>query len=399
MAADVDREFGEIVKAAQSPTFGASEVAALAARLADSGTQLRWPTQLSIADIPSTGGPASLSTLIGPLILRSLGWTVVKLGVPGRPAGAIDSLGTLGGYRVTLTPEEVRSVVERCHFSHFMAGNAFAPMDAALFEYRLRRDATAVPPLAAASILSKKLAVGVRAVSLDVRVGSHGNFGRSWSDARSNARLFCDAARILGIDAVAVLASTIDTIQPLIGRGEALLGLAIAAGLVDLNVPGLDAHLRHCRLLAEALEVHPESSLSAGDAVSPPLLLEQLGRHLAAQGSSIDELGRRVDEVQRQPKRVIVARSEGFVHWDLAAIRRAIVRRQQPPVDGLFDDPAGVQLMARFGASVRAGGPLLEVRCREADMLDELVTDLTTGFRIDRALEPQPVAPLEVLRG
>ena len=52
---------------------------------------------VSIADVASTGGPGSLSTLLPPFVLSTLGCNVVKLGVPGRSAGAIDSLATLPG--------------------------------------------------------------------------------------------------------------------------------------------------------------------------------------------------------------------------------------------------------------------------------------------------------------
>jgi len=401
MCSGSDNQFSAIVQAARSQSFGPTEIAGLAERLATSGARIAWPSDDWIADIPSTGGPGSLSTLIGPLLLRGIGLTVVKLGVPGRPAGAIDSLGTLSGYRVFLTPEEVRAVVADCGFAHFVAGDPFTPMDAALFEYRRRTNTIAVPTLAAASILSKKVAVGVRAVALDVRVGPYGNFGSSWSDARKNAQLFCDAAKILGIEAVAVLSSAVDTIQPLIGRGEALIGLAVATGLIELTVPGLDRHLKHCRFLADAVPSRNASLSQSGrsNLVTSASWRADLARHLRAQGSSIEELMRRVYDVQNQRRHTICARSEGVVQWDLEAIRNVIIRRQAAAPTGSFNDPAGVQLCVDSGTRVGVGDELLCVRCDDASELDELVVELESGFRLSRDPEPSAFTPVEIVRG
>ncbi len=60
-----------------------------------------------VADVASTGGPSSLSTLLSPLFLRAGGAVVPKLGVPGRPAGGIDCLAQIPGYRTELSAQEV----------------------------------------------------------------------------------------------------------------------------------------------------------------------------------------------------------------------------------------------------------------------------------------------------
>jgi hypothetical protein len=64
----------------------ASLAAELATALASSG-EVYDPHCLLTADVASTGGPSSLSTLLCPLFLRVGGLVVPKLGVPGRPAG------------------------------------------------------------------------------------------------------------------------------------------------------------------------------------------------------------------------------------------------------------------------------------------------------------------------
>lgn len=67
------------------------EVASLAVKMANSGALLP-ASPSATADVASTGGPSSLSTLICPLFLNLKGFTIPKLSVPGRPAGGIDVL-------------------------------------------------------------------------------------------------------------------------------------------------------------------------------------------------------------------------------------------------------------------------------------------------------------------
>jgi len=270
-----DSQFRELVDSARSGPSTAAEVAKLAMHLAVSGERLGWGSTGWTADVASTGGPGSLSTLLAPLWLVVFGRRVVKLAVPGRPAGAIDSLGTIPGYRVQLASDDVRSVVADCGFAHFLADQRFAPLDAALFEYRRRNGAVAVPTLAAASLLAKKLAVGVRLMGLDVRVGEHGNFGRSNTEARNNAALFCAAARLLGIEAVAFVASESGPVQPWIGRGESLVALAHTLGIrrVDGEDLWLEEHARDCwRMAATVAGVNCVGSVNQLDGPSSSAL-------------------------------------------------------------------------------------------------------------------------------
>src|SRR5207244_3157806 len=102
-----------IASIGQNP-WHAEDMCHLAEVLASSGVKLSFPSNEATADVASTGGPGSLSTLLCPLYLRSRGFTVPKLGVPGRPAGGIDVLAQLRGYKVELTATEARQVIDQC---------------------------------------------------------------------------------------------------------------------------------------------------------------------------------------------------------------------------------------------------------------------------------------------
>lgn len=345
----------------------AADVAELALWLANSGRRLTWDRDPPLADLASTGGPGSLSTLLAPLELRRFGCFVVKLAVPGRPAGGIDVLGTIPGYATRLGETDVRSAVTRCGYAHFLADDEFAPFDAALFAYRRENGAVAIPALAAASLLAKKLAMGLHAVGLDVRVGPHGNFGSTLEEARFNARLFCDAAREVGIRAVAFLSRSMEPEQPWIGRGEALV--AVAQVLNGVATDDLAAHAARC--FAMARETARLVGMDKEQMGATPLTV--FADNLLAQGSSLEAFRQRAAETADFQRAPIFAGADGTVRVDLGILRDILVDAQrrsesEPALQGRFADPAGILLRRSYADPVRAGDIVARVRVSGHEM-------------------------------
>ena len=108
-------------------------------------------------------------TLLTPLYLRAAGAIVPKLGVPGRPAGGIDCLGQIPGYRTELSVREILQIIDASGYAHFLAKGRMAPLDGRMFKLRQAMNAQTIPSLVAGSLLSKKLAVGVKHAGLDIR--------------------------------------------------------------------------------------------------------------------------------------------------------------------------------------------------------------------------------------
>ena len=218
--------------------------------LAGSGASIGKPTAERI-DVASTGGPGSLTTLLAPLLAVACGARVSKIAVPGRPTGGIDTLGSIPGFQTELDLKNARAVLESCGYLHTMAGSHFCPLDASFFAWRQENGAQAIPELAIASLLSKKLAAGVGRVVLDIRVGPHGNFGPDRGTAKDNARRFVQVANTLGVNAACSLSGASGIAQPFIGRGEALVALDQA---LDGAASGwLLRHVHDCLRLASSL--------------------------------------------------------------------------------------------------------------------------------------------------
>src|SRR5438309_6583735 len=91
-----------VVSAFKASNVEDADIAYLATRLAKSGELLsKFDNQL-VADVASTGGPSSLSTVLCPLYLARGGAIVPTLGVPGRPAGGTDILACVHGFTSSL---------------------------------------------------------------------------------------------------------------------------------------------------------------------------------------------------------------------------------------------------------------------------------------------------------
>jgi thymidine phosphorylase len=319
--------------------------------LAVSGACL--PLDPRARDLASTGGPGSLSTLLGPLMLVSLGCIVPTLGVPGRPAGGIDVLASLPGFKPDLDREAVLRALDANGHVHLLAGATWAPADLVLFAARQRRGLAAAPLAIAASLIAKKLATGVTRFGLDIRVGHGLNFGGDAQQAEQNVALLRELGMRVGIDVIPHLAVLARDSQPYIGRGEALLALDDVFN--NSAGPWLLRHVDQCWAAACATARRHATKPSGAQ------LRQIFNNLLLTHGSLPSAFDERVHAVRRAPRRIVRAARAGTVHFDLLAVRDMLVasqRREGTP----FADPAGITLLECEGTRVQAGQALMSVR-------------------------------------
>lgn len=368
-----------VVWAAKNGSLGDNEIAALAEGLADSGARL--PRDSHSADLASTGGPTSLSTLLCPLFLRARGLRVPKLGIPGRPAGGIDVLQTIPGYRAEIDASSVQRALRKSGYVHVLADARWTPLDAEFFTYRQRVSAQEVPELVIASILAKKVAMGVVGAGLEVRVAPHGNFGKDMDRARANSQRYNAVARLMDLQPVCVLTEASSPYQPFIGRGEALLAIDdVLRGVPD---PWLAAHARLCERMAKI--VAGEMAINTDEPVRPADLRAVHFSLLRTHGTSPSAFNDRVETVRKSPRRLFHATRRGIPNYDLARLRELLIGRQRLEmtrgVSGT-SDPAGVILLAAPNATVGRGDVLMSARVPRgekdlADALGECVSIVT----------------------
>lgn len=371
-----------------------ADVARLAVELAGSGETVSHAEGRSV-DIASTGGPGSLTTLLAPLLVRSLGARVSKVAVPGRPAGGLDVLGSLPGYHPWVGLSDAVRILDACDYLHVGAGDVFCPLDAVLFEWRQSNGFQAVPDLAIASLLAKKLAAGASRVVLDVRVGPFGNFGADREAASRNSRRFIAVAALLGIEALCCIGPA-QLAQPFIGRGEA--ARALATVLQGTATGPLAAHAHDClRLASLAVGEHPEPDQDLQALL--PLARAAHEAMLAAHGADLAEFEGRVQANARTTRQMILAEQDGYVDLDVASVRRALVEHQTRAVrpSSRFPDSCGVEVLVPAGDPVRAGQPIMAVRS-DSDR-ENLVADLAAAVSVAEHPNEAELGLMEIVRG
>ncbi len=187
-------------------------------------------TPLPKVDKHSTGGVGDkISLCLAPLV-AACGVAVPMISGRGlgHTGGTLDKLEAIPGYDTRLSPERFKAIVRRIGVSIIGQTENLAPADRRI--YALRDVTGTVPsiPLIVASILSKKLAAGLDALVMDVKVGS-GAFMREPKAARELARTLKAVGARLGLPVRSLLTDMSTPIGDSIGNAlemrEAILVL------------------------------------------------------------------------------------------------------------------------------------------------------------------------------
>ncbi len=154
-------------------------------------------------DKHSTGGIGDKTSLIIAPVVAEAGIYVPMISgrALGHTGGTLDKLESIRGLRVTLSHKEFESVLssERAVFG--AQTDTLVPADRRLYALRDVTSTVAIPPLIAASILSKKIAEGTDALVMDVKVGP-GGFLKSESEARDLSQMLVKWSAKYGVKTI-----------------------------------------------------------------------------------------------------------------------------------------------------------------------------------------------------
>lgn len=355
-------EMEEICSDIKNSPFDENKIAELTKVLAKSGETLEF-FNLDTADIPSTGGPSSLSTIISPLILKEY-FAVPKLGIVGRPAGGIDVLAQIQGYNLKLSKKEIYEIIDKTQYCHFISNNHFAPLDSKLFKYRSENNFKNVPGLVIASLLSKKVAVDIKNVCLDVRYSHFGNFGSSLDEARKLSDNFKLVSTLLGINSTFYFSDNTRLFQPYIGRGESLL--AIHEYFLDTKNNWLNHHIEHdCREMISTLTNHKIESSELKS-----IIIKNFTENIECQGGSIGSFENVVQKTKDSHIYEFTANKSGILRIDMMRMRDTIVKIQCKYRDKghEFPDPCGLIFLKNQKENISKNEVVLTFRVLANDL-------------------------------
>lgn len=344
--------------------LGLEETMALTRAMVDSGRTLPLSgISRPKVDKHSTGGVADGVTLAFAPLAASMGLAVAKLSGRGlgHTGGTLDKLESIPGLRTDLSPEAFERQVEAVGCAVAAQTEDIVPADGALYALR---DATAtVPsmPLIAASVMSKKLAVGSDLVLLDVKAGS-GAFMKTAGDAEQLARTCTALAADWGR---ACRAAVTDMSQPL---GEAVGNALDVAEAVSLLSGEYRGRLRDLAVMFAGEALSRLTGVGMGE-----------GRGAAAaaldSGDALESFRRMVEAQGGDPKVV----DDPWAVLPAAPVRQA-----------LLADRTGFLAAVDAEALGRASGDLGAGRKRKGDAIDPAVGIVfrpKVGDRLERGEE------------
>jgi pyrimidine-nucleoside phosphorylase len=382
------------------------ETRALTLAMRDSGEVLRFPPDpRPLVDKHSTGGVGDKVSLVLAPLLACLGFRVPMisgrgLGITG---GTLDKLDSIPGFRTGLDAAEIVDLVQRVGCVICGQTGRMVPADRAL--YALRDVTGTVPsvPLITASILSKKLAEGISALVLDIKVGP-GTLMQTPESARDLATSLVALGEECGVKTRALLT---DMNTPL-GRAagnwlevKEAVGCLDGPGPADLRnlVVACAAHLLAQTGRAEGAEEGRAVATACLDSGAPRRKWDEM---LAAQGADDEVFRRRLDADALAPAaRELKAERAGYVIRCDARVVGGVVRNLgggRLTKGAAIQPDVGLDALAKPGDQVDCGSLLARVHAADENQVARAIRDLAPAFEIADA-PPGPAALIREVIG
>jgi len=368
----------------------------------DSGQVLEWRSLNlpgPVLDKHSTGGVGDVvSLLLGPLVAACGGFVPMISGRGlGHTGGTLDKFDAIPGYCTTPAIEKFRQVVKDVGVAIIGQTAQLAPADKRLYSIR---DVTATVESVAmitGSILSKKLAAGLDALVMDVKVGS-GAFMPGFAQALELAQSIVSVGNGAGLRTSALLTDMNEALAPSAGNAievrlalDYLRGRARPARLHQVTM-ALCAEMLVLSGLAASLDAahaRLQTALDSGAAA------ERLARMVKALGGPADLLERPDAYLEMAPVLLPVAAPRGgfIVRCDCRDLGLAVLglgggRRR--PTDAI-DFAVGLSELVQLGDRIETGQPLALVHARSQAAAQQAQRELQLAYEIgDSAADPNP---------
>ncbi|MCP1438312.1 thymidine phosphorylase [Erwinia persicina] len=379
------------------------ERVALTMAMRDSGSVLNWQSlglNGPVVDKHSTGGVGDVTSLmLGPMVAACGGYVPMISGRGlGHTGGTLDKLEAIPGFDIFPEDHTFRNIIKEVGVAIIGQTNSLAPADKRFYA---TRDITATVdsiPLITASILAKKLAEGLDALVMDVKVGS-GAFMPTFEQSESLAQAIVGVANGAGCKTTALLTD----------MNQVLASSAGNALEVREAVRFLTGEYRNPRLLEVTMALSAEMLLSGGLAADRDEAMRKLqavldngraaevfARMVAAQKGPTDFIDR-LDSYLPAPmlSKAVYADRPGIVSaMDTRALGLAVVamgggRRR---ASDSIDYSVGLSEMAQLGDSVDGQRPLAVIHAASEASWQEAAAAVKQAITLaEKSPQPTPV--------
>jgi len=354
-------------------------------------------------DKHSTGGVGDKTSLIVAPLAAAAGVVVPMMSgrALGHTGGTLDKLESIPGFRTGLSTDEFRKQLGELGLAFIGQTEQLTPADGKFYALRDVTGTVESIPLIASSIMAKKLAEGVDALVLDVKVGN-GAFIKKQVDARRLAQMMVSIGRPKDKKVQALIT---DMSQPLgYAVGNALEVMEASqtlqnAGPTDLTRLSIELAARMIFLGKKA------GSLDEARRIAEQRLVDGTGYQkfkqvVAAQGGNPQAL----DKFELLPNatgmREITSPRGGYVSLiDAEDIGQAsnMIGAGRDKKEDVIDPAVGIILEVKVGEKVDAGSVLCRIYYTREDRVEEAAEMVEDAFRISAQKPDERELILEVV--
>jgi thymidine phosphorylase len=405
-----DAQVGALAMAIVLNGMTAAERIALTSAMRDSGDVLDWSDAGlpgPVLDKHSTGGVGDKVSLLLTPVVAACGGAVPMISGRGlgHTGGTLDKMESIPGYDTTPDPQRFRQVVAAEGGAIVGQSARLAPADRRLYAIRDATGTVESIPLIVASILSKKLAAGLDALVMDVKVGS-GAFLPDREQTEMLARALVQVARGNGVPTTAILTDmdrvlgrsagnaveVRESIDHLTGAtsNDRLREVTIALSAELLHLGGLEPDEAAGRRAVEAAldngAAAERFAAMVAELGGPPDLLEAPDRYLPTAAV----------KVEAEPPEAGVVSAVDVRAVGLAVVALGGGRTRETD---RVDHSVGLTDVAAPGEEVAPGGrPLAVVHAADLDAAARAKRALRAAYELNDRAPKEPPPVLEILR-
>jgi len=318
-------------------------------------------------DKHSTGGVGDKVSLILAPLVSSAGVAVPMISGRGlgHSGGTLDKLEAIPGFRTNLTINEFINQIEEIGVAMIGQTAEIVPADRKIYALRDSTGTIASIPLVVASILSKKIAEGAKALVLDIKTGK-GAFFRTQENAMTLAERLIAISEKFGLGTTALMTKmdqplgyavgnwleTREAIDTLKGRGPRdVLDITLALGAEMLYQAKIVDNI----VLGQEKLTH---LLESGIAFEKFLILVE------AQGGNVSLIENPDQYLKSKYDLTIFSERDGYIR-SIDALKIGLLSMEigagRKKMSDQVDYVAGILLQKKVGEPIRKGDPLAKI--------------------------------------
>ncbi len=392
-----DEIMTEFLKAVKDNGMNMDETISLTKTMIDSGEKMDFSHLNSyVADKHSTGGVGDkVSLILGPL-MASLGITIPMIAGRslGHTGGTIDKLETIPGFKTDLSIQEFKNCIEKIGLCIMSQTDSICPADKKMYALRDVTNTIDSMPLICGSIMSKKIAEGIRGLVLDIKIGN-GAFMKNLKDGKDLASKLMKVGGAFNIS-TDVIFSNMD--QPL-GR-TAGMWCEVNESINAMNGEGAEDLMNVVYNLGTKMLLQAKIVKSATEArqiqienIRNGKALKKFQQMVKNQSGQID-LGPKINNPSYSHE--VVSEHDGYVSsFETTAIGWALVelgcgRKKSGDV---LDNSSGIEFYAKVGEKIEKGEAIFRCFGSRKSKLKNAVNLIENTFCIsdEKVKKPEPI--------